>query len=257
MGKSPEKEGYSIGEVADLLQIATSKLRHWEAMDLFSVEKQPNHYRRYDMADVVNIAEVLTYRELGFPISRIEEMRRADVADYEQLLRLSRAELHKKLEEYRSILKRMDQQRAAIRDLKKLDACWPRAEAVPFERVVKFDYEDAENIRRYIHHPALYVRYFDTQDLATETRGIVAAPADPGQTLWAADAQLAQPGWETVAFPIREKPDRDYVTDLPGSLETLRERWHTGVLLAQYVFTAYENGERTDFYKAYLAVRPR
>lgn len=93
--------------------------------------------------------------------------------------------------------------------------------------------------------------------------GIKSAPAgqgsraDPGQTLWAADAQPAQPGWETVAFPIREKPDRDYVTDLPGSLETLRERWHTGVLLAQYVFTAYENGERTDFYKAYLAVRPR
>lgn len=163
MGKTPEKEGYSIGEVADLLQVATSKLRHWEAMNLFSVEKQPNHYRCYDMADVVNIAEVLTYRELGFPISRIEEMRRADVADYEQLLRLSRAELHKKLEEYRSILKRMDRQRAAVRDLKKLDAGWPRAEAVPFERVVKFDYSDAVNIRRYIHEPALYVRYFDTR----------------------------------------------------------------------------------------------
>ena len=93
--------------------------------------------------------------------------------------------------------------------------------------------------------------------------GIKSAPAgqgsraDPGQTLWAANAQPAQPGWETVAFPIREKPDRDYVTDLPGSLEALRERWHTGVLLAQYVFTAYEKGERTDFYKAYLAVRPR
>ena len=42
-----------------------------------------------------------------------------------------------------------------------------------------------------------------------------------------------------------------------AALEALRERWHTGVLLAQYVFTAYENGERTDFYKAYLAVRPR
>lgn len=95
MEKTPEKEGYSIGEVADLLQVATSKLRHWEAMDLFSVEKQPNHYRCYDMADVVNIAEVLTYRELEFPISRIEEMRRADVADYEQLLHISRAELHK------------------------------------------------------------------------------------------------------------------------------------------------------------------
>ena len=159
MEKTPEKEGYSIGEVADLLQVATSKLRHWEAMDLFSVEKQPNHYRCYDMADVVNIAEVLTYRELGFPISRIEEMRRADVADYEQLLHISRAELHKKLEEYRSILKRMDRQRAAVRDLKKLDAGWPRAEAVPFERVVKFDYSDAVNIRRYIHEPALYVRH--------------------------------------------------------------------------------------------------
>lgn len=60
-----------------------------------------------------------------------------------------------------------------------------------------------------------------------------------------------------MAFPIREKPDRDYVTDLPDSLEMLRARWHTGVLLAQYVFTAYENGERTDFYKGYLEVRPR
>ena len=257
MGKTPEKEGYSIGEVADLLQVATSKLRHWEAMNLFSVEKQPNHYRCYDMADVVNIAEVLTYRELGFPISRIEEMRRADVADYEQLLRLSRAELHKKLEEYRSILKRMDRQRAAVRDLKKLDAGWPRAEAVPFERVVKFDYSDAVNIRRYIHEPALYVRYVDTRDLSTETRGIAADPAAPGQTLWAAGTRPARPGWDTVAFPIREKPDRDYVTDLPDSLETLRARWHTGVLLAQYVFTAYENGERTDFYKGYLEVQPR
>ena len=113
------------------------------------------------------------------------------------------------------------------------------------------------NIRRYIHEPALYVRYFDTRDLSTETRGIAADPAAPGQTLWAAGTRPARPGWDTVAFPIREKPDRDYVTDLPDSLETLRARWHTGVLLAQYVFTAYENGERTDFYKGYLEVRPR
>ena len=246
------REKYNIGEVADLLQIPASRLRFWESAGLFSVGKGTNHYREYSLGDVINIADTISFRELGFPIERIAQIHNASIADHEDLLKASECELEKKLSEYRHQLKRTRLLQNAISDLKELFTDWPRTEPVPFTRVIRFDYADSANILRYIKDPMRYVRFMDTSDPHSETRGIIADrirhPAEK-EILWTRRDHV-----QTISFPIREKPDQNYATDLFDSLKVIRSDYTVGILLARYVFTANENGERTDFYKGFLEV---
>ena len=87
------------------------------------------------------------------------------------------------------------------------------------------------------------------------------------------------PGTHFITFLIREKVDRDYESDvilqmlelvlgaavhLPIAsdflfqmeLDKLQTRYQTGCLLARYLLTAKEGGERIDYLKAYLEVEP-
>ena len=47
------KQSFSIGEIAELLNISTSKLRFWEKKGLFSITKSDNHYRTYSYLDLI------------------------------------------------------------------------------------------------------------------------------------------------------------------------------------------------------------
>lgn len=47
------KQSFSIGEIAELLNIPTSTLRFWEKKGLFSIPKSDNRYRMYSYLDLV------------------------------------------------------------------------------------------------------------------------------------------------------------------------------------------------------------
>lgn len=46
----------SIGEVSRLLNIPEHTLRYWQDAGIFSVRQEMNNYRKYTMADLLNIA---------------------------------------------------------------------------------------------------------------------------------------------------------------------------------------------------------
>ena len=48
--------------------------------------------------------------------------------------------------------------------------------------------------------------------------------------------------------------DRDYRSDVWESVKEVQKRRRTGILLAQYLLTAVEQDERTDFLKGYIQV---
>lgn len=95
------------------------------------------------------------------------------------------------------------------------------------------------------------VRYFDTGDMfGTETRCIVMPPEASGPDLcWERST-----GGTFLTFLIREQVDRDYCSDVWESVKEVQKQYRTGILLAQYLLTAVERGERTDFLKGYIQV---
>lgn len=244
------EEVFSIGRVAELLDIPPATIRFWEQAGLFSIKKQENRYRSYSLQDLVHIADVLFLRNSGVPVKQISQLNHCSAEQYETKLQQLALHLNEKCTQYQQMYLRTKQQQARVQEVLRLQHEFFQQEDVPFEKIVPFDYREKEKLLQYSSDPSTYVRYFDTRDMSTETRCII-VPADfSGPELY----WQKEKGSTFVTFLIREWAERDYQSDVLESLSRIQSKHHTGVLLAQYLFTAEENGLLTDFLKGYIEI---
>lgn len=245
------KDTFNIGEISELLSIPTATLRFWETSGLFSVEKRPNRYRSYTTRDIIRIADVMFYRNLGIPVSQVREMEHHTREEYLEQMLTMREQIEEVLEKYIKMENRIERQMAHLEEVERLSKFDYIQEDIPFDTVISFDYQERDKLICYIEDPSRYVRYFDTQDMSTETRGIIPVSASEYFVpLW-----HKEPGTEFITFLIREKVNKDYESDVEQSLAKIQLRYSTGRLLAQYLMTAMEDGEVIDYLKAYLEVQ--
>ena len=246
------EETLPIGKVAELLNVSAATIRFWEDEGLFSVSKGKNHYRIYSPRDLVGIADVMFLRNSGVPVKRISSLRRSSLAQYQEGLEQLESQLAEQLSHCRQMYERTRKQQARAREVLRLQDQAFQQEEVPFEKIALFDYREKEKLLQYSSDPTLYVRYFDTRDMSSEARCIIVPP----------DAGDSAPHWEKVpgriflSFLIRELVEQDYQSDVLDSLALLQRQHRTGILLAQYLFTAVEDGKLTDFLKGYIEIFP-
>ena len=93
----------SIGEVSRLLNIPEHTLRYWQDAGIFSVRQEMNNYRKYTMADLLNIAEVAFYRNIGIPVKQMERFNRFGLEDYSQILDDVKLRVERQMEELRAM----------------------------------------------------------------------------------------------------------------------------------------------------------
>ena len=177
-------------------------------------------------------------------------MRRFDLAQYQNGLRQMETHIRTHLETCQRICGQIQKQTANTYEILRLQQEPYQLEEVPFEKIARFDFHEREKLLRYSSDPTLYVRYFDTRDMSSETRCIVMPPNTTGpDLLWE-----KQKDGTFLTFLIRERVDRDYRSDVWEAVNEVRTQHRTGILLAQYLLTAVEQGERTDFLKGYIQI---
>lgn len=236
---------FTVGEIAQLLNIPTATLRFWEEKGLFSVAKAPNRYRRYTLRNLVQIADMSFYRHLGIPIKEAKNFEGFSVSQHRETLLELQEELERKIRENQETIRLAQTQIRRLDELIRLMDQEYMIEEIPFHAVGPFDFQEKDKLIRYTQDPSLYVRYYDTRDMKSEARGIIVPPDEPGPLLW-----KKRSGKRYLTFLIREKVEQDYQSDLPEKLASVQEPG--GVLLAEYLTTASEGGERIDYLKAYL-----
>lgn len=246
------KEKFNIGEISKLLNVPTATLRFWESSGLFSIEKRSNCYRSYTTRDIIRIADIMFYRTLGIPVSQVREMEHCTKEDYIEQMLFMQNEITDKIKKYEQMKNKIERQLSHLTEVERLSRFDYISEDIPFDTVISFDYLERDKLTNYIEDPSRYVRYFDTRDLSTETRGIIADYiSEFSSPLW-----NKAPGTKFITFLIREKVDKNYESDLEQSLQKIQHKYATGYLLAQYLMTATEHGEVIDYLKAYLEVKP-
>jgi len=246
------KEQFNIGEISELLDIPAATLRFWESSGLLSVEKRPNRYRSYTTRDIIKIADIMFYRTLGIPVSQVREMGHCTKEDYIEQMLIMQQQITEEITKYEKMKDKIARQLSRLSEVERLSKFHYILEDIPFNTIISFDYLERDKLTNYIEDPSRYVRYFDTRDLSTETRGIIADySTEISSPLWSKVS-----GTKFITFLIREKVNKDYESDLEQSLEQIQRQYTTGCLLAQYLMTATENGEVIDYLKAYLEVTP-
>ena len=241
---------FSIGEVSKLLDIPPATIRFWEQEGLISPPKGANRYRNYGPRELAEIADVVFLRNSGVPVKQILQMRGFDLEQYQDGLRQMEHHMRAHLESCQRICEQIQKQTCNTQEILRLQQDPYQPEEVPFEQIARFDFHEREKLLLYGSDPTVYVRYFDTRDMSSETRCIVMPPNMTGSDLlW-----TKQKGSTFLTFLIRERVDWDYRSDVLEALNEVQTQYHTGILLAQYLLTAVEQGERTDFLKGYIQI---
>mgnify|MGYP001474651801 CR=1 FL=1 len=96
---------YSVGELARLAGVTVRTLHHYDEIGLLSPSgRSAAGYRRYSEADLERLHQILTYRELGFPLEQIAEILADPGADPMDHLRRQHRLLRERLERLAKII---------------------------------------------------------------------------------------------------------------------------------------------------------
>ncbi|MEG1895558.1 MAG: MerR family transcriptional regulator, partial [Oscillospiraceae bacterium] len=134
------KKFFTIGEIAQLLNVSAPTLRFWETKGLLSVSKSANLYRQYTFQDLVHIADVIFYRNLGIPIKKMKYFEEFNLEQYNQALDEEKSALLEQIQLYNTMYNGILTKKRHIHDvstLKNVDFIYGE---IPFENVVRFDY---------------------------------------------------------------------------------------------------------------------
>jgi DNA-binding transcriptional MerR regulator len=242
----------SIGEVSRLLNIPEHTLRYWQDAGIFSIRQETNNYRKYTMADLLNIAEVAFYRNIGIPVRQMERFNRFGLEDYSQILDDVKLRVEKQIEELQAMHQLISLKERHIQEINALrqrDYSW---ETVPFGSIVRFSYSDRDKLIEYTRNPSLYVRCIDTQDLSREIRGIICEkPSAQDSILW--EARETQPS-RFASFLIEEYPEEGYSNNIQEKLAPIQKQAETGILLANFLMSEVKDGRKIDYLKGYVEI---
>lgn len=242
----------SIGEVSRLLNIPEHTLRYWQDSGIFSVRQETNNYRKYTLADLLNIAEVAFYRNIGIPVKQMERFNQFSLEDYSPILDDVKLRVEKQMEELNSmhqLILLKEKHIQEINSLRERDYSW---EMVPFQSIVRFSYSDRNKLIDYTRNPSLYVRCIDTKDLSHEIRGIICeTPALQDEIIWQASKPQAS---RFASFLIEEYPEEGYSNNIQEKLAPIQEQAETGILLANFLMSEVKDGRKVDYLKGYVEI---
>ena len=94
-----ENENLTVGSVARLVGVSVRTLHHYDDIGLVEPSgRTAAGYRSYSASDIERLHQVLTYRELGFTLSEIQEILAADSVDAMAHLRRQHDLLEERIE---------------------------------------------------------------------------------------------------------------------------------------------------------------
>lgn len=240
----------TIGEVSRLLNIPEPTLRFWQEKGIFEVPQGKNYYRKYTVADLINIAEIAFYRNMGLPVKQMEHFNQFSLEDYDKILTDVKGTLEEKIDMYLNMYKSVQLKGRHLKSIEHLKTVDYIYDTVPFDTIVGFEYSDREKLIKYTRNPSLYVRCMDTRDLDHDVRGILTEKVESHDTLiWQKkeDKQYA-------VFLVEEIASENYVNNIPEKLAILHKKHETGQLIVNFLLSETAGEKRIDYLKAYAEI---
>jgi DNA-binding transcriptional MerR regulator len=254
MAENLQKNTFQIGEIAKFFDIPASTLRYWEEMGVLRPEKDPeNHYREYEIEDLMNISDIIFYKKLGLPLKNIRQMESTSPDEHYQLFEEKLADLKEEEKALQQRMEKLHHHMEAIQALRDLRENPYQETDIDTDCIVSFDFIEREKLLRYIENPYLYSRVQHSSDMKKEQRGITIETSeepemDPSQIIW------KNTGHRYIAFLMKEEISDGFPNDLMEHLEKIQEKYQTGAVISRFLIEAREDRKIYDFYKTYVEI---
>lgn len=241
---------FNIDYVSKLLDIPKSTLRFWEDKNLIQIKRDDNGYRVYSTRDIINIADIISYKDLGIKISDIQDLSSNSLINQEKFINESLVETQKQINNYYKILDNLNNKKKQLQKLSMLKKNEYTTENIQFDTVVEFNIHDDDLIKLYSQNTSLYIRYYNSVDMSIEKRGIIVNSSnEKNNVLWTNNKE------KFIVFMVKEIVNAGYKSNLPDKLKKINSNLDTGIILLEYLATALDNDDIVDYYKAYLEIK--
>lgn len=250
--KNGQKKSYHRRNIRNI-EHYPSTLRFWEKENLFHVSKKSNHYRTYTNTDLIDIADILYYRNLGVPVKDIRAFSSLELSEYDQFLENQERELNKKIEEYQQMLLRSQSLKRNYYRLLRLLVNPFILETPDFHHVISWDFREKERIRQYVSDPSYYVWCKDTNSEISGRKGLIVSENSSysrSDLIWE-----NRPGSRYISFPVKAMIENDYSgLEAPKIVGEVQRHTTTGYLITRHLLNCKINGENVEYLQAYLEI---
>ncbi|QIM65900.1 hypothetical protein A4G16_00150 [Mannheimia granulomatis] len=143
--------GLSLKEVSQILGIPASTLRYWDKEGIVAFERnQQNDYRQVSLFTILDLLDVLDYREMDVPIDKIKQAPHMTTDELLSLLDKNRTELKAKIVKLQQTLCKIDLKEQALQRLKILEQRKPALVYRQMPTIYKVDLQDMDDVRKYL-----------------------------------------------------------------------------------------------------------
>lgn len=243
---------HKIADVAKIFNIPVSTLHYWEQQGLFEVERnQQNKYREYTVSDILNIWEILLYRDMEIPLKNIREIQQNDLDSLERIYDENEAKLNLEIQKLQRTLQRLKRQKKLIEKLHEL------GDEIRFCRpdftMCRKDSMNVDSMRITLQNSYRCCLLID--ESGNITRGITQHKEDHLKTeiLWE-EKEEKNLGYAEFLLKVKVEDLSD------NNLEDIRSRlqemgYQTGGVIARYLLIAGEKNVRFEYYRAWIEIR--
>ncbi|MFY8331383.1 MerR family transcriptional regulator [Vagococcus carniphilus] len=168
----------TIGEIAKLFNLPTSKIRYWEAKELFTPKRNnSNDYRIFNIQTFIELLEVNFYRNLNVPIKQMKNFNKIGPESTYSILKNTEKDIEKELINLKKQLVGIEKRKKQLEDLFLLKKVGYSFEQIDIKKIVPLDMTKSEDVQIQLEHLSNFILYKEIKSDNTFHLGISVMPS--------------------------------------------------------------------------------
>lgn len=250
---------FGIQEMADLLNVSQSALRYYEKKNLITTLRgETSNYRKYSYRTLIELSDIIMFRNLGIPMNRLPDMLCATVDEEEKVIEEAIDKTEDELQDLFDSLKSLKYYRRKIQKYKQLKENKYRIVEKPeMEKLVEFPFADPEYMNLYIGNPQRYasaVIFSDSMESESCKNAIIKDVAEPHDiVLWDAKEHKCR----YLECILKGEYARARNGDLDQHIKYMKEHnLRPGFAIGKYLIAEYDEQEKKkyDYYHLWIQI---
>ncbi|WP_052131420.1 helix-turn-helix domain-containing protein [Planococcus sp. CAU13] len=146
----------TITEVSKALGIPASTLRYWDKQGVLRFERNnENNYRQFSFQTMVDICDIIFYRELEVPLYTIKKREEMTAENLLNLFSETKDHLERSIDHLQKVVDRITARENILKQLDSLKYQKPRIRKQKLDPIHYFDFTDKKLIQLYLEDPTL------------------------------------------------------------------------------------------------------
>ena len=258
-GDEMVKSSFSIHEVAHILNIPVSTLRFWEKKGLIKPDRNlQNGYREYSPEAVVDISDIVSYRNLKFSIQELSGLPGMTVSELENMMLCAQGRLEEDIHHLQQIQAELSQRQSLLGEYYHLLKHSFAFAVFGGKKIIASNKFTGKNMKMVLLSTKFSYSFLTLRENWSGHIHTIIADVETPLPIEAQILMTTAPEERFLEFLIStESPNYHKHNDLPKSLRRIVEMgYEPEYVISKFLFNAFDpqTGKRMDYYHGYAKV---